>query len=35
MNDEEYSFFLAYGVASDYDLQLQEILSHYVHRADM
>jgi hypothetical protein len=31
MTNEEYSFFLAYGVQDDTELQLQEILDEYLY----
>ena len=30
MNNEEYAFFLAYGVPNDEELHLQEMLHEYV-----
>lgn len=35
MTNEEYAFYLAYGVESDYDLQLQEMLDEYEYAQDV
>ena len=31
MTDEDFAFYLAYGVSNDYDLQLQEMLDEYLY----